>query len=300
MVKSQRASEQLEPANPRQSHVRTASPVAISSGPRSDSLSAVFKFGQEALETPAAQSRPRRTQKPLPGTPLIESEGVSDQPETDEREIHAPIPKPGPITPGPRSDSLSALKRDQKTHQTPAIEEQRTNTSEQRAAPPTLKINTNVQSFRPRSNKSTPPSSGPQPPQPRSTNLHTPKTHYSPSPSSPRMPLTDESEPEPEPDAVPEDTKQPTNPTEERPTSEVPKIEVSIARSVSVSKSKKQALVPIGRRTDTTTVVNNADEKENKSANERLVEQRARTPVVMDGEFGHRHGNSQDARIESV
>ncbi|KAE8395670.1 hypothetical protein BDV23DRAFT_79720 [Aspergillus alliaceus] len=81
-----------------------------------------------------------------------------------------------------------------------------------------------------------------------------------------------DSEPEPEPDQEPEPEHESAEP--------LPAIEISIARSVSVSK-RKQVLVPVGRRPD------------------RLAP-RARTPQVMNGQYGHRHGNSQDARIESV
>ncbi|PLB44896.1 hypothetical protein P170DRAFT_415726 [Aspergillus steynii IBT 23096] len=68
----------------------------------------------------------------------------------------------------------------------------------------------------------------------------------------------------------------------------IPTVEVSIARSVSVSRGKKQTIVPIKPRADRLT------------PDERLMVRRARTPQVTDAHYGHRHGNSQDVRIESV
>ncbi|KAL4737030.1 hypothetical protein BDV11DRAFT_216956 [Aspergillus similis] len=69
----------------------------------------------------------------------------------------------------------------------------------------------------------------------------------------------------------------------------IPTIEVSIARSVSVSKGKKQVLVPVRKRTPHLN-----------STNERLVVRQAKTPMVTAPAYGHRPGLSQDARIETV
>jgi hypothetical protein len=68
----------------------------------------------------------------------------------------------------------------------------------------------------------------------------------------------------------------------------IPKVEVSIARSVSVSRGKKQVIVPIRPRA------------ERLNPDERLVVRQAKTPQVRDAHHGHRHGNSQDARIETI
>lgn len=68
----------------------------------------------------------------------------------------------------------------------------------------------------------------------------------------------------------------------------IPTVEVSIARSVSVSRGKKQMIVPIKPRSDRLT------------ADERVMSRRAKTPQVTDAHHGHRHGNSQDVRIESI
>ncbi|GAB1211602.1 hypothetical protein ATERTT37_000725 [Aspergillus terreus] len=70
--------------------------------------------------------------------------------------------------------------------------------------------------------------------------------------------------------------------------SPLPRVEVSIARSVSVSKGKKQMIVPIRPRADRL------------SPDERLINRAAKTPQVMDAQYRHRHGNSQELRIESV
>ncbi|KAL4814742.1 hypothetical protein BDW67DRAFT_83978 [Aspergillus spinulosporus] len=69
----------------------------------------------------------------------------------------------------------------------------------------------------------------------------------------------------------------------------IPTIEVSIARSVSVSRGKKQVLVPVRKRTP-----------QLNSSNERLVVKQAKTPMVTAPAYGHRPGLSQDARIETV
>ncbi|RHZ56421.1 uncharacterized protein CDV56_106994 [Aspergillus thermomutatus] len=90
--------------------------------------------------------------------------------------------------------------------------------------------------------------------------------------STTRMPLSDDNE-----DI---ESNEPMDP--------IPKVEVSIARSVSVSRGKKQVIVPIRPRTDRL------------SPDERLVVRRAKTPQVRDAHHGHRHGNSQDARIETI
>ncbi|KAL3481439.1 hypothetical protein BJX99DRAFT_219011 [Aspergillus californicus] len=67
---------------------------------------------------------------------------------------------------------------------------------------------------------------------------------------------------------------------------QIPTIEVSIARSVSVSKGKRQMLVPVRTRPGQFNI------------NERLVPRQARTPQVMGGQSGHRPGFSQDVHIE--
>lgn len=68
----------------------------------------------------------------------------------------------------------------------------------------------------------------------------------------------------------------------------VPKIEVSTARSISVSRGKRQVLVPIGSRMDQL------------GSNERFVERRALLPRVTDAQYGHRHVVSQELQIESL
>ncbi|KAF7176299.1 hypothetical protein CNMCM7691_002224 [Aspergillus felis] len=90
--------------------------------------------------------------------------------------------------------------------------------------------------------------------------------------STTRMPLSDDNE-----DI---EANEPIDP--------IPKVEVSIARSISVSRGKKQVIVPIRPRA------------ERLSPNERLVVRQAKTPQVRDAHRGHRHGVSQDARIETI
>ena len=67
----------------------------------------------------------------------------------------------------------------------------------------------------------------------------------------------------------------------------IPKIEVSVARSVSVSRGNKQTLVPV-RRADYL------------DPDERIVEKCAKTPIVTDGSYVHRHGISRELKIENV
>ncbi|KAF9894450.1 hypothetical protein FE257_007953 [Aspergillus nanangensis] len=98
---------------------------------------------------------------------------------------------------------------------------------------------------------------------------------------STRMPLSDVG------DDINEDETEQLQ-LEHRESIQIPKVEVSIARSISVSKGKKQVIVPIGPRTDRL------------SPDERLIVRRARTPQVMDAQYRHRHGNSQELRIETV
>ena len=71
------------------------------------------------------------------------------------------------------------------------------------------------------------------------------------------------------------------------PDESVPKIEVSVPRSISVSRGNKQTLVPV-RRTDYL------------DPDERIGEKRAKTPIVMDGSYVHRHGISRELKIENV
>lgn len=67
-----------------------------------------------------------------------------------------------------------------------------------------------------------------------------------------------------------------------------PTIEVSTARSVSVSKGRRQMLVPIGSRAD------------HFDSNERLVERKTLTPRITEVTSGHRPAKSQQLQIESL
>ncbi|KAK4871096.1 hypothetical protein LT330_000333 [Penicillium expansum] len=68
----------------------------------------------------------------------------------------------------------------------------------------------------------------------------------------------------------------------------IPKVEISIARSVSVSRAKRQVLVPIGMRVD------------HLDPEERVVHRRPMTPQITDAHRGHRPGVSQELRIECL
>ncbi|KAJ5330149.1 hypothetical protein N7452_010539 [Penicillium brevicompactum] len=108
-----------------------------------------------------------------------------------------------------------------------------------------------------------------------------PRSGISPSDST-RMPFVDavetfEEPEEQEPEAEPE--------TEVR---AIPRVEVSVARSVSVARGKRQMIVPIGGRAD------QLDDEE------RIVQRRALTPQITDAHRGHRPGVSQELRIECL
>lgn len=75
--------------------------------------------------------------------------------------------------------------------------------------------------------------------------------------------------------------------SEQEPPRAIPRVEVSIARSISVSRGKRQILVPIGAKV------------EHFDPDERLVQRRVLTPQIMDAHRGHRPGVSQELRIES-
>ncbi|KAJ5188966.1 hypothetical protein N7491_005288 [Penicillium cf. griseofulvum] len=102
-----------------------------------------------------------------------------------------------------------------------------------------------------------------------------PRSGVSPAEST-RMPFADA-------EAV--DTEQEPAPEPQRP---IPKVEISVARSVSVSRAKRQVLVPIGMRVD------------HLDPQERVVHRRPMTPQITDAHRGHRPGVSQELRIECL
>lgn len=75
---------------------------------------------------------------------------------------------------------------------------------------------------------------------------------------------------------------------ETEPRRPTPRIEVSTARSVSVSRAKRQVLVPIGMRVD------------HLDPEERVVHRRPMTPQITDAHRGHRPGVSQELQIECL
>ena len=93
----------------------------------------------------------------------------------------------------------------------------------------------------------------------------------SPSVLSPRMPLATD------PDEIEDETG---------PETKVPVIEVSIARSVSVSRAKRQVLVPVGARVEALL------------PKERVIERGPMMPRIMDTSIRSKHAVSQHLRIE--
>lgn len=100
-----------------------------------------------------------------------------------------------------------------------------------------------------------------------------PKPRYSPVEST-RVPLVD--------------TPEPLDSGEFSPTA--PTLEISIARSVSMSRGKRQMLVPIAARVD------------HLNTYERFVDRKTLTPRITDVQYGHGHRKavSQQLQIESV
>lgn len=85
-----------------------------------------------------------------------------------------------------------------------------------------------------------------------------------------------------------------------------PQIEVSTARSISLSKksAQKQVMVPRNRKTDPHRQADPLGKVETLRPEEKLIQQKqtAKTPQVMEGggQHGHRHVKSQGVVIESV
>ncbi|KAI9926131.1 hypothetical protein MW887_004594 [Aspergillus wentii] len=227
-------------------------------------------------------------------------------PTADENRVHVETPPPGkspvshephmesclvspvPILPE-RNEEPSSRKAEEMpetqchTHQEPGPETANQDTlgnEPAQEAPPSLKIQTAGLVSQPTSSHSNSPSSLLSPldaTKEKVDQIMSPverKSAASPAEST-RMPLSDEHD-EAE-DINPDGSVDP-----------LPKIEVSIARSVSVSKGKRQVIVPVGPRADRL------------NPDERLMNNRAKTPQFMDAQYGHRHGNSQDARIETL
>lgn len=110
-----------------------------------------------------------------------------------------------------------------------------------------------------------------------------PQPGISPGGTSPRMPFVSEPEEIEIEIGMALETKEPTESLHK-----IPTIEVSIARSISVSRGKRQMIVPIGARVD------------HLHSNERLVERRPMTPRITDVSLGHKHAVSQELQIESL
>ncbi|KAJ5583185.1 hypothetical protein N7535_001805 [Penicillium sp. DV-2018c] len=93
---------------------------------------------------------------------------------------------------------------------------------------------------------------------------------------------------DPRPDLSPSDSATLASEFSPTPAHTTPRVEVSTARSVVVSRATQQMLVPIGGRMD------------HLDPRERLVQRRPLVPMVVDAQRGHRPGVSQELRIECL
>ena len=94
------------------------------------------------------------------------------------------------------------------------------------------------------------------------------------------MPFTDAVETFDAVEQEPEPAPEPRRP--------IPRVEVSTARTVSVSRAKRQVLVPVSMRVD------------HLEPEERVVQRRPMTPQITDAHRGHRPGVSQELQIECL
>ncbi|KAI3070255.1 hypothetical protein CBS147343_5837 [Aspergillus niger] len=101
-----------------------------------------------------------------------------------------------------------------------------------------------------------------------------------PSPASRR---TSPTSPRPKPSGVAQKDSNPSDP--ENP---VPTVEISIARSVSVSKGRRQVLVPIRPRPDRL------------DPNERVGDKKGKAPQVMEADRSHLPGRSQEVLVDTI
>ncbi|KAJ5640195.1 uncharacterized protein N7484_008057 [Penicillium longicatenatum] len=225
--------------------------------------------------TPVSASSYRREDKPLPAIkpepPVARSRTVSPQ-------VQVPQPR--------RTQSDRNMKS---VHQ--VVQPERSATEPTRPIKPTLKVQTELRGPPlPAKDRVTPKSAS------ALSAKMTTREHVNRimSPAIVQSPMEIKSAPAKEIKAFPVKASKPVVTEREisspvsQPRKKVSKIEVSTARSISVSKGKRQILVPIGAR------------MEQLNPNERLVEQRAMTPTIMDVQYGHRHGASQELQIESI
>ncbi|CRL17434.1 unnamed protein product [Penicillium camemberti] len=251
---------------------------------------------------PAIRPEPQSTSSPLQKSAQPEKKTPSPQKTRQQQSVQShnivatkPVTQPR-IHPQPRKDSLprSIIKQPQVTspqHKTTQNQPHKTSSHRRTndSARPHLRVQTEG---RPQAStndmlspsRSRSPPSALNPTQSKIDRIMSPlsastgpRSAVSPADST-RMPFTDavetietaEEEPEPEP-------RHPT-----------PRIEVSTARSVSVSRAKRQVLVPIGMRID------------HLDPEERVVHRRPMTPQITDAHRGHRPGVSQELRIECL
>ncbi|RAK88994.1 hypothetical protein BO79DRAFT_147569 [Aspergillus costaricaensis CBS 115574] len=144
-----------------------------------------------------------------------------------------------------------------------------------RESPPSLRIDTQVDSPRTASYASSILSAS------SDTPVNAPRQRNEvPSPASRRTsPISPRREPS-------GDAKKDSNPSD--PENPVPTVEISIARSVSVSKGKRQVLVPIRPRPDRL------------DPNERVGDKKGKAPQVMAADRNHLPGRSQEVLVDTI
>ncbi|KAJ5798562.1 uncharacterized protein N7503_007858 [Penicillium pulvis] len=255
------------------------SPRDLPLPPNNNSLSSfespvIPKLFSGGSNTPVSANSYRREDKPLPAIkpepPVARSRTVSPQ-------VHVPQPR--------RTQSDRNIKSGNQVAQP-----ERSTTEPIRSIKPNLKVQTQLRGPpTPAKDRVTPKSAS-------ALSAMTTREHVSRimSPALVQSPMEIRSAPAKEIKSSPAKVLQPVVTEREvsspvsKPRKKISKIEVSTARSISVSKGKRQILVPIGTR------------MEQLNPNERLVERRAMTPTIMDVQYGHRHGISQELQIESM
>ncbi|OJZ84476.1 hypothetical protein ASPFODRAFT_34729 [Aspergillus luchuensis CBS 106.47] len=144
-----------------------------------------------------------------------------------------------------------------------------------RESPPSLRIDTQVDSPRTASYASSTLSAS------SDTPVNAPRQRSEV--SSPASRRTSPTSPRREPSG---DAKKDSNPSD--PENPVPTVEISIARSVSVSKGKRQVLVPIRPRPDRL------------DPNERVGDKKGKAPQVMAADRNHLPGRSQEVLVDTI
>ncbi|KAJ5378138.1 uncharacterized protein N7496_005547 [Penicillium cataractarum] len=317
-TKETKAKEEVEPA-PLFSKPPVLTPtVQVSESPRSSPSSrkeakpsvppVSTRRRSSSLAIPRTRAEPQADQNQTKPTPVLQKRPSqlpilqAPKPVHQERKsslqaprVHTRPPIQAPVKP---QAALQPIQQKERTH--PQDVSQRPQQPDARPPRPNLRIQTKQQSQpRPPAKSgsssstllsSTPPTSTLPTPSLSKDNLHrtpspiirslSPQPGISPGGSSPRMPFVSE------PEEIEMELDMPQEPAE--PVSKIPTIEVSIARSISVSRGKRQMLVPIAARVD------------HLHSNERFIERRPMTPRITDVSYGHKHAVSQELQIESL